>query len=178
MHDHFVSSVFCICPKTPLSIFTSQNISQISRDFICSPLSNRGWTEEISSDIHQNIQNYYFNTHNFNFFQKNIIISKSATIYHCSSTMAHGIGQDHKPEKKTRSDSTIPHILLQHLESLVTGPRRGVPGGASFLLLDWQVRVFWSSGIVDRPSGRMYIRNFPLSGCMDRCYHHIPFYSQ
>ena len=102
MHDHFVSSVFCICPKTPLSIFTSQKISQISRDFICSPLSNRVWTEEISSDIHQNIQNYYFNTHNFDFFQKNIIISKSATIYHCSSTMAHGIGQDHKPEKKNK----------------------------------------------------------------------------
>ena len=44
--------------------------------------------------------------------------------------------------------------------------------GASFVSADWQVRVFWLSGIVDRPSNHLYIRNIPMSGCMDRrsCY--------
>ena len=30
------------------------------------------------------------------------------------------------------------------------------------------MRVFWSSGLVDRPSDRLYVRTIPLSGCMDR----------
>ena len=39
-------------------------------------------------------------------------------------------------------------------------------------MLDWRVRVFGPSDIVDRPSYCMYIRSIPLSGCMNirSCY--------
>ena len=50
--------------------------------------------------------------------------------------------------------------------------------GESFILSDWRVRVFWSSGIVDIPSDRLYVRTIPLSGCMDRRSRYIPFSSQ
>ena len=49
----------------------------------------------------------------------------------------------------------------------VTGLWRGFLG-ALFVSADWQVRVFWSSGIVYRPSDRLYVRTIPLSVCMDR----------
>ena len=63
-----------------------------------------------------------------------------------------------------------------HLE-IVTGPSRGSLG-ASFLLADWQVRVFWPSGFVERPSERLYVRNIPLSGCTDIRPLYTSFYSQ
>ena len=44
--------------------------------------------------------------------------------------------------------------------------------GTAFVLADFQVRVFWSSGTVDRPSVYMYIRTIPLSGYMYRRYHY------
>ena len=37
----------------------------------------------------------------------------------------------------------------------------------SFLMVDWQVRVFDSSGILDRPSECVSVKNIPMSGCMD-----------
>ena len=40
--------------------------------------------------------------------------------------------------------------------------------GVLFVLEDWQVRVFWLSGLVDRPSDRLCIHTIPLSGCMER----------
>ena len=49
----------------------------------------------------------------------------------------------------------------------VTGPWRGFQG-VLFVSEDWWVRVFWSSGPVDRPSDCLYVRTIPLPGCMDR----------
>ena len=49
----------------------------------------------------------------------------------------------------------------------VTGPRSGSLG-ASFVSEDLKVRVLWSSGIVDRPSDRFYVRTITLSGCMEK----------
>ena len=100
-----MSSVFCICPKTQFSIFTSQKISSISRKSLCRPLSRRGCKkidiyQKIKSDINQNI--LFFKPHNFEKFQQNLIISKSAKIYHLSSNMAYGIGQAHKLGKQNR----------------------------------------------------------------------------
>ena len=54
------------------------------------------------------------------------------------------------------------------------GVRRGYLG-VSFVLADWQVRVFWSSGIVDRPSDCLYIRIILISGCTYRLSRYIPF---
>ena len=51
----------------------------------------------------------------------------------------------------------------------VMGTRSGSLG-ALFVLADWQLRVFWSFGLIDRPSDRLYVRTIPLSGCMDRHY--------
>ena len=67
------------------------------------------------------------------------------------------------------------HVFLA-LDS-VPEPWRGSLG-ASFLSADWQVTVFWSSGLVDRPSDCLYVRNITLSGCMDRRYGYIHFSSQ
>ena len=39
----------------------------------------------------------------------------------------------------------------------------------SVVPLDWQVRVFGSSDLVDRPSVCLSVRTIPMSGCMDRC---------
>ena len=91
MRARFVSSVSCIYPKNPSTIFTSQNSSQILREYICNPLSNRGRIEKYVL-ISIKIFNIIFYPHNFETFQQNLIISKSATIFHCSSTMAYGIG--------------------------------------------------------------------------------------
>ena len=53
----------------------------------------------------------------------------------------------------------------------VTGPWRGSLG-ATFVPVDWQVRMFGQSGLIYRPSGHIYVRTIPLSGCVDRrsCY--------
>ena len=40
--------------------------------------------------------------------------------------------------------------------------------GAPFVSSDWQVRVLWSYGLVDRPFDCLCVRNINLSGCMDR----------
>ena len=61
--------------------------------------------------------------------------------------------------------------------NLVTGPRRGSLGEL-FVLVDWRVRVFWSSGLVDRPPDCLYVGTFPLPGCMDRRSCYIPLSSQ
>ena len=53
----------------------------------------------------------------------------------------------------------------------MTGTRRRFLG-ASFVLVDWQVMLFWLFGLVDRPSDRLYVRTIPLSGCMDRRFHY------
>ena len=50
--------------------------------------------------------------------------------------------------------------------------------GASLLLADWWVRVFWSSGIIDRQSNRLYVRTINLSGYIYIHSNYIPFYSQ
>ena len=52
----------------------------------------------------------------------------------------------------------------------VMGPWRGSLG-ASIESADWRVRVFWSYGLVDRPSDRLYVHTIPMSGCMDRHSH-------
>ena len=46
----------------------------------------------------------------------NIIISKSATMYYCSSAMAYGIGRACKL-KKTESNLKTPQILFQHIQT-------------------------------------------------------------
>ena len=51
--------LFCICPKTPFSVFTSQKISQMSRGSWCRPLSNgvkqKNYSDQkINSNINQN----------------------------------------------------------------------------------------------------------------------------
>ena len=51
MCSFFVCSIFCICPKTQCSIFTSKKSSQISRESICSPLSNRSWIGKINYEM-------------------------------------------------------------------------------------------------------------------------------
>ena len=56
----------------------------------------------------------------------------------------------------------------------ITGPWRWYLGG-SFMVADWRVRVLWSSGLVDRPSDRMYIYIITLSRFLDRhsCYNFL-----
>ena len=55
------------------------------------------------------------------------------------------------------------------------GPRRGSLG-ASFIPVDWRVKVFGLSGLVDRPSENMFVHTITMSGCMYRQYHYPPFY--
>ena len=50
--------------------------------------------------------------------------------------------------------------------------REGGSLGASFILADWRVRVFWLSGIIDRPSDRLHVHTIPMSGCMGRRSHY------
>ena len=72
MRAHSVSSVFCICPKTPFSIFTSQKSSRILREYVCRPLSNGCQIDKNNSVIYRNIQHMFLN----------LIISKFSTQYH------------------------------------------------------------------------------------------------
>ena len=58
------------------------------------------------------------------------------------------------------------------------GAVKRVSLGALFVSADWRVRVFWSSVLVDKPSDSMYVRTIPLSGCIYRRSHYIPFSSQ
>ena len=67
------------------------------------------------------------------------------------------------------------HIRM--LQCMCNGSKEGVPGGV-FVLAYWKVRVFWSSGIVDRRSERLYIRTISLHGCMYRISRYTPFSSQ
>ena len=57
------------------------------------------------------------------------------------------------------------------------GPRRWYLG-SSFVLADWQVRAFGTSGILDITSDHMYIRTITMFGCMGRRYRYTPFYYQ
>ena len=57
----------------------------------------------------------------------------------------------------------------------VTGPCKGGSLGSFFVSADWQVRVLWSSGIVDRLTDILYVHTIPLAGCMDRRSCCIPF---
>ena len=68
--------------------------------YICSPLVNMGLIKKINSDIYQIIP--FFTPHNFETIQQNIIIPESARTYHCSSTMAYGIGRSRKLGKQNR----------------------------------------------------------------------------
>ena len=47
-----------------------------------------------------------------------------------------------------------------------------VPGGVIHNTEDWQVRVFGTSGIVDKPYERLYMITITLSGDMDRRSHY------
>ena len=47
----------------------------------------------------------------------------------------------------------------------VTGPWRGSLG-ASLVSADSRVRVFWLSGLVDRPSERLYVHTYVILLCM------------
>ena len=60
---------------------------------------------------------------------------------------------------------------------IVTGPWTGSLGGASVPSY-WQVRVFGSSGIVDRPCDHLYVITIPLYRYMDRRYCYIQFSHQ
>ena len=60
-------------------------------------------------------------------------------------------------------------VLVKRSGFHVTGPKKG-SRGMLLVLADWQVRVFWSSGIIDTPSDRMYLHNISLYGCIDRHY--------
>ena len=77
--------------------------------YICSPLVNMGLIKKINSDIYQIIP--FFTPHNFETIQQNIIIPESARTYHCSSTMAYGIGQARKLGKQNRKrlENTTDH---------------------------------------------------------------------
>ena len=47
----------------------------------------------------------------------------------------------------------------------------------SFVSADWRLGVFCLSGLVDRPSNLLYLRNIPLSGCMGRRSHYSHLFS-
>ena len=49
----------------------------------------------------------------------------------------------------------------------LTGPRSGSLG-VSFVLADWQVKVFWSYSLVDIPSERLCVHTINISGYMRR----------
>ena len=73
---------------------------------------------------------------------------------------------------------TVVHfVILTYFNLIVTGPWSGSLG-ASFVSADWRVRVFWSSGVVNRPSEHLYVYTIPLYRCIDRSPHYTPFYSQ
>ena len=55
-------------------------------------------------------------------------------------------------------------VSVKRAEFHVTGPRSL---GALLVTADWKLMVFGSSGIVDRTSDLIYVRNIPLSGFMD-----------
>ena len=58
-------------------------------------------------------------------------------------------------------------------EETVTGVC-SVSLGTSMVLVDWQVRVFGPSILVDRPSDHLYVRTITMSGCMGRRSHYKP----
>ena len=68
--------------------------------------------------------------------------------------------------------SAASYLLLQEYTpsghyGILTGPRsRSL--GASFVLADWQVRVFWLSCLVYRTADHMCVCTIPLYGCMYR----------
>ena len=76
--------------------------------------------------------------------------------------------------------------ILEHVSLISTGKcikgmtkhKLKIVMGPLFVSEDWRVRVFWSSGIVDRPSKRLYVLTIPLSGCMDRHFRYTPFSSK
>ena len=82
---------------------------------------------------------------------------------------------------KTKPNNTHSDLTcLSELDGIfgyVTGTWRGFLG-ASFVLTDWKVRVFWLYGLVDRLSDRLYVRTITLYGCIYRCSHYAHFYSQ
>ena len=47
--------------------------------------------------------------------------------------------------------------------------------GELFVPVDFQVRVFGTSGIVYRPSEHLSVQNIPLYGCIDRLSCFMPF---
>ena len=109
--------VFFILPKTPFSIFTSQKRSQISREYICRPLSIGVWIEKINTDIHGNIQ------HNFLISQFLFFSIKYYNFKICnkiSLLINHGIWNwpIFKTWKKIESDLTTYLILLWNFQLL------------------------------------------------------------
>ena len=57
------------------------------------------------------------------------------------------------------------------------GAKERVAGGVvdNIGLASEGVRVVWSSGLVDRPYDRIYIRTITMYRCMDRLSQYIPF---
>ena len=66
-------------------------------------------------------------------------------------------------------------IFKYFVWALVMGSWSGSQGALA-VPSDWQVRVFWMSGLIDRQSDRLYISTIPLYGCMDRRSCCIPFF--
>ena len=97
MCAHYVSSIF-IFLNFSFYIFTSQKSLQILREYIYISLGNSGWIDQIKSDIYRNIQNGSFKPPIF--LKQIIIISESAKIYICLSTITYGIERAHKLGKQ------------------------------------------------------------------------------
>ena len=81
-----------------------------------------------------------------------------------------------KPNIPTRYHK-FPYVGNNRNPRSLTGTWSGYMG-ALFISEDWQVRVICSSGLVDRPSGHLYVHTITMSGCMDRLSCYVLFYSQ
>ena len=88
----FVFIVLLFFSKNSIFHFnSSKEFTNIKKIFIYT-LTNRVPIEKNNTDIYQHIYHIFLN----------LIISKSATKYHNSSSMANGIGRSHNPGKQNR----------------------------------------------------------------------------
>ena len=109
------SVFFCIYPKTSLSIFTPQKSSQISKEYIYTPLSNMGWIKNkfwhISKYSFKKIpqfRNFPTKSHNFRICY-NILLLINHGLWNWPSSQT---------RKKTESDLTTLQNLLYNPQSL------------------------------------------------------------
>ena len=109
--------VFCIFSKNSFYIFTYPKISLISREYIFSPLSNRGWFEKLiltsiqifNIFLNLTISKIFNKNHNFRICY-NILLLINHSLWNCPRSQTR--------KKKTESDLTTPYILLQYLHPL------------------------------------------------------------